>query len=75
MSSQVVGESGVGGMGVSYPPLVPGGGGRRCHSLVNRMDDPSVFVVQVPSPSRCESDLVLSPITDDDHASGVSKGG
>ena len=62
-------------MGVSYPPLVPGGGGRRCHSLVNRMDDPSVFVVQVPSPSRCESDLVLSPITDDDHASGVSKGG
>ena len=32
------------------PPLVPGGGGRHCHSLVNRTDDPTVFVVQVSSP-------------------------
>ena len=31
------------------PPLVPGGGGRHCHSLVNRTDDPTVFVVQVSS--------------------------
>ena len=48
-SPQALGESALGGSDVLRPPLVPGGGGRHCHSLVNRTDDPTVFVVQVSS--------------------------